>query len=209
MRWLRFAAFGVLVPLALFVLLASSVRPGERMICGLECADSTRVTIGNPADEGAVPGYPGPRCCGCGGSGDGQHAFWLPGFMLTAIAFTAPDLPFSSHGFVPLAERRFLPGTDSQPRLEGASWQARVEWPERARRLAIRAGWVLIEFDVSEAGAVENARVIEATPRGVFDANAVRAIERWRYRPAIEDGRAVARAGLRVRIRFESEGTES
>jgi protein TonB len=66
-------------------------------------------------------------------------------------------------------------------------------------------GWVLVQFDVSAAGAVVDPRVVDASPRGMFDKNALRAIERWRYRPAVVDGQAVERRGLRVKLRFVLE----
>lgn len=75
------------------------------------------------------------------------------------------------------------------------------EYPPHARG----EGWVLVRFDVSAAGAVENARVVDAAPRGVFEGAALRAIGRWRYRPAVIEGRAVPRRGLEVRLRFALE----
>ena len=66
-------------------------------------------------------------------------------------------------------------------------------------------GTVLVQFDVSKIGSVVNARVIESTPRGMFDTAALQAIARWRYRPAVMDGQAVERRGVQVRLRFELE----
>jgi periplasmic protein TonB len=66
-------------------------------------------------------------------------------------------------------------------------------------------GWVLVRFNISPAGTVTNAAIVDAKPRGMFDRNALRAIERWRYRPAVVDGRAVERRGLQVRLVFELE----
>ncbi|MBM4382756.1 MAG: energy transducer TonB [Deltaproteobacteria bacterium] len=66
-------------------------------------------------------------------------------------------------------------------------------------------GWVLVQFDITKVGSVANARVVDASPRGVFEKNALKAIERWRYRPAVMDGRAVERRGLRVRLSFVLE----
>ncbi len=73
------------------------------------------------------------------------------------------------------------------------------EYPSHGRG----EGWVLVQFDVTPAGTVENVQAVDAMPRGVFERNALRAVERWRYRPAVVEGRAVARKGLRVVIRFE------
>jgi protein TonB len=64
-----------------------------------------------------------------------------------------------------------------------------------------------IEFTIGPAGTVENPKVIGANPRGVFERSALRAVRRWRYNPKIEDGVAVKRHGVRVRLRFELEGS--
>ncbi len=79
------------------------------------------------------------------------------------------------------------------------------QYPPTARQRRIE-GWVDIEFTIGPAGTVENAKVIGAHPRTVFEQSALRAIRRWRYNAKIEDGKAVAQHGLRVRIRFELAG---
>jgi protein TonB len=68
-------------------------------------------------------------------------------------------------------------------------------------------GSVLVRFDVTRLGTVANARVVESTPPGMFERAALRAIERWRYRPAVVDGEPVERRGLQVRLRFALETT--
>ena len=59
-------------------------------------------------------------------------------------------------------------------------------YPDAARARGLR-GWVEVEFTVTPAGTVENARVVSAEPRNVFDAAALEAVTRRRY-PA-DDGR--------------------
>ncbi len=76
------------------------------------------------------------------------------------------------------------------------------QYPPQAKQRRIE-GWVDIEFTISPAGTVDNAKVIEAHPRTVFEQSALRAIRRWRYNAKIVDGVAVARHGVLVRIRFE------
>lgn len=49
------------------------------------------------------------------------------------------------------------------------------------------------------------SRVVDASPRGMFEKNALKAIERWRYRPTVMDGQAVERRGPRVRLSFVLE----
>lgn len=57
-------------------------------------------------------------------------------------------------------------------------------YPDAARARGLR-GWVEVEFTVTPAGTVENARVVGAEPRNVFDAAALEAVGRRRY-PAAE-----------------------
>ncbi len=79
------------------------------------------------------------------------------------------------------------------------------QYPPQAKQRRIE-GWVDIELTISPAGVVDNPKVIGAQPRSVFERSALRAIRRWRYNAKIEDGKAVAQHGLRVRIRFELAG---
>ena len=64
-------------------------------------------------------------------------------------------------------------------------------------------GYVDVEFTVSSAGTVKDARVIGAEPRSVFEEAALRAVRRWRYNPKIENGVAVERLGVQTRFRFD------
>jgi TonB family protein len=54
------------------------------------------------------------------------------------------------------------------------------EYPEAARARGLR-GFVEVEFTVTPAGRVEDARVVSAEPRNVFDSAALAAISRRRY----------------------------
>ena len=64
-------------------------------------------------------------------------------------------------------------------------------------------GWVKVQYSITETGSVRDAVVVDASPKGVFDAAALKAIARWRYAPKIEDGVAVERVGIQTLIRFE------
>lgn len=76
------------------------------------------------------------------------------------------------------------------------------DYPTNARQRRIE-GYVDIEFTIGPAGTVENPKVIGASPPGVFEQSALRAVRRWRYNPKVEDGTAVSRPGIKVRLRFE------
>ncbi len=65
-------------------------------------------------------------------------------------------------------------------------------YPREARQRRLE-GWVRVRFTIEPDGSVSDARVVEAEPRRVFDREAVRAILRWKFKPRIVDGVAVAR----------------
>lgn len=57
---------------------------------------------------------------------------------------------------------------------------ARPQIPEYAYRQGIE-GWVEVVFVVTQRGTVENVRVIDADPRGVFEAATVESVSNWLY----------------------------
>ena len=59
-------------------------------------------------------------------------------------------------------------------------------------------GWVKIEFTITEAGTVKNPRVIEAQPPRVFNREALRAIQKWKFKPRVVEGIAVERHATQV-----------
>lgn len=75
------------------------------------------------------------------------------------------------------------------------------EYPERAKRSGAE-GFVTLEFTVDRRGQVRDPRVLEAEPRGIFERSALQAIERFRYRPRVVNGKALAVTGVRTRLRF-------
>jgi|JI10StandDraft_1071094.scaffolds.fasta_scaffold535087_2 protein TonB len=81
-------------------------------------------------------------------------------------------------------------------------------YPEQALARGIE-GRVLIEFDVSEAGTVENARVVAFEPSAVFNEAALRAVRQWRYNPKVVHGRTVRQMGIRIAIPFRRDETSS
>ncbi len=79
-------------------------------------------------------------------------------------------------------------------------------YPRRAQTRGIE-GYVLLEFIVTETGAVRDPVVIEAQPPGIFDRAAMQAALKFKYKPKVVDGQPVEVAGVRNLIKFElSEG---
>ena len=78
------------------------------------------------------------------------------------------------------------------------------QYPERAASRGIE-GWVQLGFTVNETGGCEEIKVIAADPPDIFDKAAIRALERWRYKPKIDDGRPVKQYNQQVVITFDLE----
>ena len=72
-------------------------------------------------------------------------------------------------------------------------------YPASLRRAGVE-GRVVLVFVVDEQGQVQDPRVEQST-RPEFEAPALEAVRKWRFRPAQKDGRPV-RAHLRQPIRF-------
>ena len=75
------------------------------------------------------------------------------------------------------------------------------KYPVDAARDGVE-GWVELRFSIDTAGQVQDVQVVNAEPRRIFDKAAVQALKRWKYRPKVVDGKAIAQTGLAVRLDF-------
>jgi protein TonB len=66
-------------------------------------------------------------------------------------------------------------------------------------------GWVLLEFTVTESGAVTDATVVESQPPGVFDEAAKRAVLKFKYKPRVENGKPIAVHHIQHLISFKMD----
>ena len=78
-------------------------------------------------------------------------------------------------------------------------------YPRRAQSRGIE-GFVIVEFIVTKTGAVSSAFVVKAKPEGIFDRAALDAVAKFKYKPRVVDGVAMAVAGVQNKISFEIEG---
>ena len=65
--------------------------------------------------------------------------------------------------------KEMVPIATRQPLIPKVAWENKIN------------GWVLVAFAVNNNGLVEDIRIMDASPRGVFEAHAVSAVEKWRY----------------------------
>lgn len=71
------------------------------------------------------------------------------------------------------------------------------DYPRQAARQGTE-GWVKLEFTIIEDGTVTDVKVLEASPKRIFDKSAIRAIQRWKFKPRISNGRAVKQQAIQT-----------
>ena len=87
----------------------------------------------------------------------------------------------------------FNPDRDAQPLV-----RIPPQYPDRCQgRGSGGEERVVVEFDVTPEGQTVNPRVIQSS-NSCLDRSAIRAVERWKYRPKIVEGRAEPRFGVRT-----------
>lgn len=65
-------------------------------------------------------------------------------------------------------------------------------------------GFVIVRFDVSPEGLAGNVVVVESS-HGIFEKAAVKAAQKFRFKPKVADGVPVATTGVAYRFRFEMD----
>jgi TonB family protein len=74
------------------------------------------------------------------------------------------------------------------------------DYPQRALQRGV-SGWVQLEFDITDLGAVENVRVAKSTDQ-LFDQISIATVQRWRYVPRFENGLPLRRNNEQTVIKF-------
>jgi periplasmic protein TonB len=75
-------------------------------------------------------------------------------------------------------------------------------YPNRAIQRGIE-GYVDLLFDITPTGKTENIRVLHAEPKGYFESSSIKTLKKWKYKPAMDDGVAIAQKNKMTRIKFE------
>lgn len=119
--------------------------------------------------------------------------FGLPGFDMSDLNALDGDLLGGANGVVMTDDT-----VDDPPQ---ATLQSPMQYPPRAKAKGIK-GYVLLSLLIGVTGEIEQVKVIESYPEGVFDDVALQGINQWKFAPAMYQGKAV-RAWARQRIRFD------
>jgi protein TonB len=78
--------------------------------------------------------------------------------------------------------------------------QSAPQFPVQAMRRRVE-GWVELEFTIDTNGSVTSVTVLRSQPKKVFDREAIKAIQKWKFEPALKNGEAVMSQGRR-RLEF-------
>jgi protein TonB len=71
-------------------------------------------------------------------------------------------------------------------------------------------GWVMLQIDITETGAVENIRVVDGEQRNLFQNEARRAVAQWKYRPFVDaNGRPYRKSDYQLRVNFTLQEQDS
>lgn len=108
--------------------------------------------------------------------------------LLPSCQSTAPS---SSSSYRPdyRAEKVCVDGQKRPVQAKDPQWIVRIEprYPADAAKNKVQ-GHIKLQFVITTQGTVSNIQVMESVPAGVFDAEAVRALQRWKYTPGCIDG---------------------
>ena len=88
--------------------------------------------------------------------------------------------------------------------IEMPLYRVEPRYPAKALRLG-KQGYVILSFDINEAGRVVNIQILEAKPKRLFERDAKRALKKWKYKPTMVNGQAVKQLGQKIRLDFKLE----
>jgi protein TonB len=108
-----------------------------------------------------------------------------PRIRVPNIRFSVPEVPLALAGPYIGPVRQGPPDRDFM-----VISRIPPQYPYRAQRRGIE-GWVKLSLLITEQGSVQDLVVVEAEPEGVFDNAAIRAVSKWKFKPRIENGKAV------------------
>lgn len=113
-----------------------------------------------------------------------------------SAAPVSTDIDLSSGGFsLGVGEGDYLPIVKVAPM-----------YPSRAANRGIE-GWVIVEYTVTTTGTVKDVVVVESKPTTkIFHRAAIEAAKKFKYKPRVQDGKAMEVPGVRNRFKFELEG---
>lgn len=79
--------------------------------------------------------------------------------------------------------------------------QVAPTYPRRAQTRGIE-GYCVVELTVTKNGSTKDIVVIDADPEGIFDRASIRAAQKFKYKPKVEDGEPIEVTGVPYKFTF-------
>ena len=117
----------------------------------------------------------------------------LPDFSMEGLAGLDGDILGGADGVVMTDET-----VDQSPR---AVYQSPMIYPPRARAKGIE-GYVVFSLLIGITGEIEQIKIVESVPEGIFDDVAMQGVNSWKFEPAQYQGKSV-KAWAKQRVRFD------
>jgi len=113
---------------------------------------------------------------------------------ITAVPVTT-NIEISASGFsLNTGDSEYLPLVKIQP-----------IYPRRALARGIE-GYVILEFTVTKQGTVKDIKIVESDSKtSIFHDAAIKAAEKFKYKPRVVDGQAIEVPGVQNKITFKIE----
>lgn len=102
-------------------------------------------------------------------------------------------------GFGKLPQMAFTQESEAMP-----LYRTQPNYPVSAQQKGLE-GWVLLKYDVDTSGTLSNIAVLNSEPKRIFDREAIRALKKWKFKPAMTNGQPIASAGQTVKIEFNMD----
>lgn len=116
----------------------------------------------------------------------------IPGPHGVPVPTPKYETPSGPSGWNILTDGEYLPLVRVSP-----------QYPRRARERGIE-GYAIVELTVGADGSVpsESIRVIEAEPNGFFESTAIKAAQKFKYKPKVVNGKSQVVKGVTYRFSF-------
>ena len=103
-----------------------------------------------------------------------------------------------------------LPEAIGQPNLGAMDrsampmYRSQPAYPPIAAQKGLE-GWVTLKYDVDQTGTVSNIIVVAAEPKRIFNDEAIKALKKWRFKPAMVNGQPMTTKDQTVTLEFNLE----
>ncbi|MCG9678819.1 energy transducer TonB [Vibrio sp. Isolate24] len=81
-------------------------------------------------------------------------------------------------------------------------YRVEPKYPTKAMKRQAE-GYVVLKFTIDPTGRPTDIEVVEASPKRMFERNAIQALKKWKYQPKVVDGAAVSQPNKTARVEFK------